>query len=45
MVIRRHQRSAVADLRLRITMDKLKRGINYSNIHGENIRLYGKALW
>lgn len=45
MDIRRHQRSAVGDLRSRITADKLKKGMNYSNIHGESIRHCGKALW
>lgn len=36
--IRRHQRSAIADLRSRITGDRLQKGINYLGIHTESMR-------
>lgn len=36
--IRRHERSAIADLRSRITGDKLQEGVNYSKIHTESMR-------
>lgn len=36
--IRRHQRYAIADLTLRITDDKLQKGMNYSKIHTESMR-------
>lgn len=36
--IRRHQISAIADLRLRIADDKLQKRINYSKIHTKSMR-------
>lgn len=36
--IRRHQRTAIADLTSGITGDKLQKGMNYSKIHTESMR-------
>ena len=36
--IRRRQRSAIADLRSRITGDKLQKRMNHSKIHTESMR-------